>query len=274
MNAVAEVRDAWRLFRLRNARLLASAIAFSTLLSVVPILLIALRIAAGLTDEGSARALLVRQVGHWLGATEAPVLLDILGRARESSESKFTTVLSIVTILYGATRLWSQLRSAFAILWETELPKAGGPLQRLEAQLYKRAVGLVLVLVTGLTLAGLVMVHAGLERSKIVALVPGAAPVVEWMASLGVTMGLFACIFALLPPERVPWRAALYGGVVTGFLVTIGSVLVGAYVAHKGTLTAFGAGSSLVMLLLWVHYAAHVFFFGAALTRVRMLAAR
>jgi membrane protein len=137
-----------------------------------------------------------------------------------------------------------------------------------------RAIGLLLVLLTGVTLAGLVIVHAALSRADLDAVVPGAAPLLEWLASLLVTIVLFTSVYWLLPPARVPLRAALYGGIVTALLVTVGSVLVGAYVAHKSTLSAFGTASSLVMLLLWVHYAAHVFFYGAALTRVHMLEQR
>jgi membrane protein len=89
---------------------------------------------------------------------------------------------------------------------------------------------------------------------------------IEATLSFAVTTGLFAALFAVLPSAKVRARDALVGGFWTALLFTAGSLLVSAYVGHKAGDSSFGAATSVVLLLLWVHYASHAFFFGAALT--------
>jgi membrane protein len=111
-----------------------------------------------------------------------------------------------------------------------------------------------------------VSVKAALHAVSGAVHVPGAWRAVEAALSLAVTTGLFGAIYRFLPDARISTRDALTGALATAALFTLGTHLLSAYLAHKHAAEAFGPAGSLVMLLLWVHYSAQIFFFGAAFT--------
>ena len=260
------LRDAARLFRRRGGRLLSGAIAFYALLSIVPMLIVALQVASHLTDERASRDRLVVEIARWVGQGGATTLVDMLDRARQSGEGFGASVLSTVVIAYGSTRLWSQLQRALDLLWGVEAPSAGSRRGSLLLQLRKRALAFGLVLFTGLALASMVVGHTWLARLH---LGDGGTRGLETVGSFAVTTVLFSLIFGILPHARVPALDAVRGGAITALLFTLGSLLVSSYVAHKATDSAYGAASSVIMLMLWVHYSAHVFFYGASITCVQ-----
>jgi membrane protein len=261
----AALRDAARLFQRRGGRLLSGAIAFYALLSIVPMLLIVLHVASRLTDEHDSRSLLVREIARWVGHAGAATLVELLDRARQSHQGATASVLSTALVLYGSTRLWSQLQRALDILWGTEKPESDSTAGSVLRQLRKRALAFGLVLFTGIALAALVVGHTLQARLHLAA---GSSRVFEALGAFVITTLLFSLIYQVLPHARVRPRDALRGGLLTALLFTFGSLLVSTYVAHKAANSAYGAAGSVVMLMLWVHYSAHVFFYGAALTCV------
>lgn len=259
------LREAARLFQRRGGRLLSGAIAFYALLSIIPMLIIVLHVASGLTDERDSRLLLVREIARWVGDSGAATLVELLDRARQTHQGATASLLSTALVLYGSTRLWSQLQRALDILWGAEKPESDSTAGSVLRQLRKRLLAFGLVLFTGVALAGLVVGHTVQARLH---LTEGSSRVLETLGSFSITTLLFTLIFQVLPHARVRPRDALRGGLLTALLFTFGSLLVSTYVAHKAAHSAYGAAGSLVMLMLWVHYSAHVFFYGAALTCV------
>ncbi len=265
----ALVAASWRTFSDRGGRLLSAAVAYYALLSLVPAFVIAVQIAALFTDEQRARAILLVHVGRWVGAAGATTVGDLLAHAENAGTR--VSVLGAAALVYGATRLFANLTRALDILWGVRAPTDITLPERAAGVLRRRLLAFSLVVGIGLLLATLVGAQMLLAAAReTTGLGHGAwERVVETVLSFGVTIGLFATIFGVLPTARVPWRDALVGGFWTALLFTVGSLLVSAYVGHKAGDSTFGAATSVVLLLLWLHYAAHAFFFGAALTATR-----
>lgn len=253
------------MFRRRGGRLLSGAIAFYALLSIVPMLLVVLHVATTLTDEGASRARLAIELSRWVGSSGAQTLLELLEQARLRGEGRGLSGVSIGLALYGSTRLWSQLQRALDIFWGIEKPEVDSTAGSVVRQLKKRLLAFGLVLFTGVVLAATVVAHTWLARVR---LTEGSTHALEMLGTFVVTALLFALIYGVLPHVRVEPRGALRGGLITALLFVLGSLLVSSYVAHKSTDSPYGAAGSLVMLMLWVHYSAHVFFYGAAITCV------
>ncbi|MBI3203845.1 MAG: YihY/virulence factor BrkB family protein [Myxococcales bacterium] len=260
-------RDAARIFSQRGARLMSGSVAFYALVSVVPILVIALELAALVVDEQQARSTTAVELESWVGRSGAATLLSLVGAVRGSSHSTLTSVLGALVLVYASTRLFTQLTTALDLLWET--PPEPDPkdfAERVRRQAKRRGLAFAMVILVGVSLTATVLLHAGLAAGRRAAgLDVPVSRLVEAPASLVLTSLLFAAMFRLLPRGRVRLPDALVGGAVTSILFTAGALLVTAFVARRDT-TVYGAAASLVVLLLWMHYSAQAFFFGAAFT--------
>ncbi len=263
-------RDTFAVFSRHGGRVLGGAIAFYALLSVAPLLLIALHVAGLLTNEDAARTALVHDMTRWIGADGARTLASLLDRVQHSRSGPLSTVFGGALLIYAATRLFSALEFALHQMWEVHAKSGVGFRGKALRQLRKRSLAFVLVVLIGIILVALVV-----EKSVLAAAshlfddrVPGIVHVGEGLASFVITTGLFAAIFRVLPEVRMRSRDLLFGALVTSLLFTLGTSLVGLYIAHKGTSSTFGAAGSIVVLLLWVHYSAQIFFLGVAFTSV------
>lgn len=261
-------RDAYRVFATRGGRVLAGALAFSALLSVVPLFVVAVRFASLMIGAEAAQRALHVNVERWVGPDLAAT---IDGWLRDShAASAGTSLLGVAALIYGSTRVFATLTRAFDMLWGVD-PMASSTLrQKVERFVERRVLGFVLVLLVGLLLVALVFGHTVIGVAREYSPIE-AFPIdrfLEYGASLLATIGLFALLYKVLPSERVAARSALMSAAVTAVLFTLGSLAISAYLAHRGDESAFGAATSAVLLLIWIYYAAHVFFFGAALTVV------
>jgi membrane protein len=260
-------RDAYRIFSDRGARLLSGSIAFYALLSVVPILVIALRVTGLFVDSVEIENIVQSELERWVGVSGARTVLTLVAQVRHKGETGSMSLVGAVVLIYGATRLFSQLTRALDLLWDTPPPPEPRHLgERIVRQLEKRVLSFLMVLLVGILLLATFFLHAGLASAR--HLLVDSAPLsrgVEALVSLVATALLFSLIFRVLPRAKVTWLDALLGGAVTALLFTVGSLAITAYVTRRD-MTVYGAASAIVMLMLWVHYSAHAFFFGASFT--------
>jgi membrane protein len=260
-------RDAFRIFSERGARLLSGSIAFYALLSVVPILVIALRVTGLFVDSAQIEGVVFQELSRWVGENGARTVLALVWQVRHKGETGSMSFVGALVLIYGATRLFSQLTRALDLLWDTPpAPEAAGWGERIVRQVERRVLAFLMVLVVGVLLLATFFFQAGLASAR--RLLVDSAPLsrgVEAILSLVATAVLFALIFRVLPRAKVTWLDALLGGAVTSLLFTVGSLAITAYVTRRD-MTVYGAASAIVMLMLWVHYSAHAFFLGASFT--------
>jgi membrane protein len=259
-----------RTFSRHSGRMLSSAVAFSALLSIAPLLYIALGLASVAVGEGASRASVLEDLSRWIGPDGAATVFSLLEHAGNQGHGVLKSIVGAVVLVYASTRLFSQLKRTLDHLWDIH-PRSGGALKaKIWKQIRKRGLALVLVLLVSALIVAVVAVKTVVTASMHLVLPDGGVRVVlrlaEMVASLGTTTFMFAAIFKALPDAKLHWRDALDGALVTGVLFSIGTTAIGYYLGHKTLDALYGPGGSLVLVLLWVHYSAHVFFFGAAVT--------
>jgi len=243
----------------------AASLAYYTLFSLAPFLIIVVAIAGWVFGEAAARGAVVSQIDYLVGDEGARTIEAILQNASKPHVGLFATLVGMITLLFGASGTFAELQSALNSIWDA--PQNGSGWIR------KRTFSFLLVLGTGFLLLVSLALSAALAAIgtyfyEVMPLPGPAVQVANLALGLLVISLLFALIYKFVPDVNVPWRHACIGGVVTGVLFSIGKTAIGLYLGQSGFASAFGAAGSVVVLLGWVYYSAQIFFLGAEFTRV------
>lgn len=249
---------------------LGAALAYYTIFSLAPLLIIVIGIAGLVFGEQAAHGQLVGQIQDTVGAPAASAIEDLLKNAQQTGANGLATIIGFIVVLVGATGLFVQLQDALNTIWKVA-PKPGRPIL---SMLRDRLLSFTLVLGTAFLLLALLAVSAALAAvNEFVtpAAVPGSTYLwqgVNVLVSFAFSTVLFAMIYKILPDVRIAWKDVWIGAAVTALLFAVGKYLIALYLGKTGTTSAFGAASSLVAVLLWIYYSAQIFLFGAEFTRV------
>jgi membrane protein len=246
-----------------------AALAFYTMFSLAPLLLVVIALAGMAFGRNAVRGEILAQFKDWMGPDAASFVQGIVRTAAEHQTSRLARVLGIGTLIFGASGVFVQLQQSLNRIWGVA-PRPGAALTSL---LRKRILSFAVVLGIGFLLlvslvlsAALTAMGDYLERRFLlpVALLHAGNIVLSFLlVSL-----LFALIYRLLPDVRLTWRDVFLGAVVTSLLFGVGKSLIGFYLGRTGAASAYGAAGSLVMILSWVYYSALVFLLGAEFTCV------
>ena len=258
------VREALAGWKQDNCLSMGAALAFYSMLSMGPLLVLVILLAGLIIGRDEAQTLLMTQLSGLLGDAGAEGVRSVLDAARTEKEGIIQTVTSAVVLLVGATTVLGELQDDLNRIWKSDAPKAAG----VWGQVRKRLLSFGLILVFGLLMLVSLVLSAAI--SFVGAWFGGTdavARILELVGSLLVTSLLFAMTFKLLPSRRIPWGDVLLGAVVTAVLFAIGKYLIGLYIGRSAVASNFGAGGTLVVVILWVYYSSQIFFFGAELTR-------
>jgi membrane protein len=248
---------------------LAAALAYYTLFSIAPLLVVAVGIAALAFGEEAARGQIFGPLQSILGPKSADAIQNAVGAAAVRSSGIVATAIGVVTLLVGASAVFSELQDALNTIWEAK-PAASAGIRRL---LQKRLLSLSMVVVIGFLLL------VSLALSAILNAVGGhfghVLPVPSWVLeaanfaiSFGVTTLLFAAMFKVLPDIDNAWKDVWIGAAFTAALFTFGKSLIGLYIGRMALDSTYGTAASLLIVLVWVYYSAVIFFFGAEFTHV------
>jgi len=247
-----------------------AALAYYTVFSLAPLLLIVIAIAGLIYGEDAARGAIFAQISGLVGAEGATAVQGLLKSVNKPSESIVATIIGVFTLLLGATTVFGELQDALNRIWRAPaLVNQGGVWKLLRRRLL--AFGMIL------TIGFLLIVS--LVLSAAVALVgqflgPSFSGwevvlhVVNFAISFGVTTVLFAMIYKIMPRVHIAWRDVWLGAAVTSLLFSIGKFCIGLYLGKSSVASGFGAAGSLAVLLVWVYYSTQVFLLGAEFTWV------
>jgi membrane protein len=264
------VREAASEWMEDNAPRLSAALAFYTILSLAPLLVIITAIVGwAFNDQDLASNQLQEQMRGLAGDAGAEVAKTTVENAKEPKSGILATIISVATLLFGASGVFGELQSALDTVWGVK-PKPG---RGIWATIRTRFLSFGMVLVVGfLLLVSLVITTAVTATIKYMGgQVPGTAAllhVIHFVVSFLVVAVLFALIFKFLPDARVAWRDVWFGALVTSALFTVGKYLIGLYLAFATPGSAFGAAGSVVAFVVWVYYSGLIVLFGAELTQV------
>jgi membrane protein len=270
-------QNIWRLLRQTfndwsedKAPQLGAALAFYTALSIAPLLVILLGVAAFfLGDQAEAGSKITSEMQSMVGEQGAAAISEMIENANKPAEGAIATVLGVVTLLFGASGVFGQLQSSMNTIWEVE-PKPG---RGIWGMIRDRFLSFTMVLGMAFLLLVSLVISAGLAAAgtlldRLPDSLHWAAQGIHVVASMFVLTLLFAMMFKFLPDVKIGWRDVLLGAFITAILFTVGKFAIGMYLGHSSMASSYGVAGSFVVLLVWVYYSAQILFFGAEFTQV------
>ena len=245
-----------------------AAIAFYTVTSIAPLLLIVIAIAGLVFGRDAAQNAIISQLSGLMGAQTAEVLQAAVASAAGKSSGIVATIVGILTLTVTASGVFGEMQSALNAIWKVK-PR-GTTVSRL---IRARATSLGLVAALGFLLMVSLAMSAALAAfgEQLNAALPFGTLIlstVNFVISLVLIGVLFAAIYKILPDRHLEWRDVIVGAIGTALLFTVGKSLIGWYIGSSAVASSYGAAGALIILLLWVYYSAEIFLLGAEFTKV------
>lgn len=245
-----------------------AALAFYTLFSMTPILVLAIVVAGYFFGAEAAQGEIVAQVQGLVGLNGAQAIQALLAGAQDPASGRVAILVASILLLVGATSVFAELKDSLDELWGIEKSRKSAISVILKTRLL--SFGMVMVLAFLLLVSLIVSAAlAVLERYATGALgnFASALEMTATLISFGVIASLFAIIYKTLPDAPLTWRDVWVGAAFTAGLFSLGKYAIGLYLGSSSVASSFGAAGSLIALLLWVYYSAQIFFLGAEFTR-------
>ncbi len=264
------IKDAALAWNEDGAASMGAAIAFYTIFSIAPLLIIAMAVAGFFFGADAAQGHVYAQARGLVGEEGARALQALVESASRPAESMFATAAGLAVMALGATGVFAELQGAMDRIWQVPARKQESGLWyivRRRLFTFGMVLGVAFVLLVSLLVSALISALENLWSPYLGGL-EIILQTVNFVVSLVIVAGLFALIFKLLPRVSVAWGDVLIGAAATALLFNIGKFLIGLYIGKSGVVSGFGAAGTLIALLLWVYYSAQIFLLGAEFTWV------
>lgn len=246
-----------------------AALAFYTLFSLAPILILVIAVAGYFFGDDAAQGQIILQIQDLVGRNGAQAIQALLAASRDPSSGLLATIIATLLLIIGATSVFTELKGSLDEMWGTQKSTLSPISILLKTRLL--SFGLVLTL-TFLLLISLVVSTLLTMLEHFVGGIWSSSALLfaslSWLISFGVITCLFAVIYKMLPDAPLSWTDVLIGSVFTAALFSFGKYLIGLYLGNSAVASSFGAAGSIIALLLWVYYSAQIFFLGAEFTRL------
>ena len=247
----------------------AAALAYYTLFSVAPMIIIAIAVAGLVFGQEAAQGEIQKQLQSLIGDAGAKVVEDLVASASKPSSGILATIVGILVLGFAATGVFAQLQDSLNTIWKVKKKPRNGVL----AFVRQRLLSFAMVLGIGFLLLVSLVLSAALSAAGtfLMGLMPGWETVLQLVnlaIAFAVTTVLFAMIYKVLPDTRVAWKDVWLGAAVTSFLFSLGKLGIGLYLGKSSVSSSYGAAGSFAVLLLWVYYSSQLLFLGAEFTQV------
>lgn len=274
---IVNIRQAWTLVKTSfsswvddYAPSMGAALAYYTMFSIAPLLLIVISTAGLIFGEDAVRGEIFGQLRGLMGEQGAEAVQSLLKSVSKPEEGAAGTIIGIVLLVIGATTVFGELQDAFDRIWRAPgKDKKGG----IWALIRSRLLSFGVVLGIGfLLMVSLVFSAAAAALGKwwgpLFSDIEILATAVNFIFSFAVTIVVFAMLYKFMPRVKIHWRDVWAGATVTALLFTVGKLLIGLYIGKSAISSGFGAAGSLVVVLVWVYYSAQIFLLGVEFTWV------
>ncbi|MFE4105065.1 YihY/virulence factor BrkB family protein [Almyronema epifaneia] len=265
------LKETFQEWQADDASRLAAALAYYTVFSLAPLLILVIAIAGMVFDASAAQTQIINQIQGLVGPEGASVIETALQNANSpaSNSGLIATLISLGVLLFGASGVFVQLQASLNQVWNVKAKPTEGVMNLVR----KRFLSFAMILVIGFLLLVSLVLSAALAGLS--AVLNGWIGSLSWLwqivnivLSIGVVTLLFAMIFKYLPDVKVTWRDVTTGALITAVLFTLGKFLIGLYLGNSSFGSTYGAAGSVVILLAWIYYSAQILFFGAEFTQV------
>lgn len=251
-----------------NVSQLAAALAYHTIFSLAPLLIIAIYVGGLILGRGDVQDFVTDQIQTLLGEEGTQLILSMIQNLRQDSSGLIASIIGLITVIFGATRVFNQLETTLNIIFDADDQKGNGVLTVLRKR------GLSFLMMVGfsilLSISILFSTSLSLIKNLFEDVLPQAENVVDLLNYLvPVLIGtiLFSAIYKFLPDKDMNWRNTLVGGLLTSVLFSAGQFLISYYLGNSSIASAYGAAGSLLVILVWIYYSAQIFYFGAVFTK-------
>jgi membrane protein len=253
-----------------KASRLAAALAYYTIFSIPPLLVLVIAIAGQIFGREVAQQELLNQIGSVMGAEGRTAIEGILESADQPQGNALTIAFGLILLFFGASGVFAQLQDGLNTVWDVMAEPGRGILSTIKT----RFLSFTMVLGTGFLLLVSLVISAALAvlDQYLTNLFPGAEllmRLLNFVVSLGVITVLFALIFKIVPDVEIQWKDIWIGAIVTSLLFALGRFVISLYLEYSDPTSTYGAAGSLILILLWVYYSAQILFFGAEFTQVQ-----
>ena len=250
-----------------NALSHGAAIAYYSILSIGPLLVICIAVAGLVFGQEAAQGAIVGQLQGLMGDQAAGLIQTAIKSASNRSSGIIATAVGLGSLLVAATTVLGEMQATLNIIWKAQ-PKAG-----VGNMLKARALGLGLVATLGFLLLVSLVVSAALNAAGayLNEFLPGAKVILQIanvVVSFLIVSTLFAAIYKILPERNLDWKDVTVGAVATALMFTVGKTLIGLYIGSSSMASSYGAASALVIVLVWIYYSSQIFLLGAEFTKV------
>jgi membrane protein len=264
------LRETIQEWQVSEASLLASSLAYATVFSLAPLMVIVIMIVGAVFGEATAQEQIVTQLSAFLGEDGAQLMATAIENLRiETNGGPLQLLISIGFLLFGASGVFIQIQDALDRIWEVKPT----PNRQWSTFLRKRLLSFTMIL--GIAFVLLVSSIGTTALAAFAAylnyLVPGLGSlwqIVRWLITLTLTSTIFAALYTILPDAKIDWQDTVIGAVTTAILFLIGQALFGIFLSQTNLGSAYGVAGSFVIVITWIYYAAQVLFAGAALTKI------
>ena len=261
--------ETWSSWNRHDTSRIGAALAFYTLLSLAPLVILIIAAGGWVLGGTGVEDRLVQQVRALVGNDGARVVRTLAEQAANRNAGTAASLVGLGTLLFGASGIFIELRSALNTIWDIQPRQENEFLTWIQQRLL--SIGIVLA-IGFLLLVSLVVSTVLAVLGKFFAeLLPAPAPVLEvcnfLISYFGIAI-MFALIFRYASDARIGWKEAWESSAITSLLFTLGKMLIGLYLGRAAVGSAYGAGGSLVGVVVWVYYSSQIFLFGAEFTRI------
>src|SRR6184192_1130733 len=270
-NSVSLLKQTFSEWLEDKAPQLGAALAYYTVFSLAPLVLLLLAVVGFLfqKDPAGAWQKLTEQMSYFLDKSALEVVSNVAQKASQPNKGLLATIIGILLALFGASGVFGQLQNALNTIWGVKAKPGAGIAGFIRSRFLSFAMvaGVCFLLLVSLVFEGLLK---GFSH-YIQAIFPGGiviALVVYSIFDLAVVVLLFALIFKFLPDVKIQWRDVWIGALMTAVFFAIGKWALGLYLGSGTAASAYGAASSLITLLLWIYYSSQILLFGAEFTQV------
>jgi membrane protein len=256
-----------------NAQRLSAALTFYALLSIAPLGVILVSIAAAVYGKQAAEGQLAAHIANFIGPQNAQTIQNLIERSYRPAAGILAGILGLLILFWGASSVVVELRQSLNTIWHVNTQTTEGLLQGVFSMLKERFYSAAIVVGGGIILLASVAVSAGVTAAAKMLGPAFPAPAVlvravTFVISFLVVAFVFAAIYKLLPDVQLKWTDVIIGACFTALLITIGRELIAIYLGRMSVTSTYGAAGSLVLILIWVYYSALFFFFGAEFTKI------
>ncbi len=270
MNVFELLKDTYKKWSSDDPFGKAAAVSYYAVFALPGLLLIIVTLINVFYDDSTTSNQITETLSSMVGMDSALKISSIIDTIQKEDQSTISTLIGIGSLLFGATGLFIQLQKSLNSLWQVEKRSDAGILTLLKDRATSLGVIIIIgfLLLLSLILSTVISILSDWISYNFGEELYNVATILNFIISLGIFTLLFASIYKILPDVEIRWRMVWLGAFVTSCLFTIGQNLISFYLSHSNPASSFGAGSAIILFLLWISYSCLILFFGASFTQV------